>query len=345
MTLSKTLLRAATAAILVAGLVHAAPAWAQASADVSLTVSTPDNIAYPTTTYTLTVKNLTAATAATGVVLSGTVDSKGTVKSVSNCTPVTAGTPLPCTVQGANGEAAGTLNGGKSSLPMAVVVEYAVPATCPAEDYYGPASFSVATTTTDPVTTNNAVTSALTIMLPLADIEVSLTGPGGLSADGGTYVFNYTVKNNGPCAAPDVYLAVDDSVATGFKWKAATGICGGNDAFTEEPITDDFIYDGGVAVDYTYCLAAALAKDASLSGTKTYTLKAFPSDLISSNQGTGLQLITNGDYTDWNPDNDIADKTYVVTQSAGCSTTGAGNGLVLAGLALGLVLLKRRRSA
>lgn len=350
MTLRKTMLRAATAALLVAGLVHAAPALAQtANADLTLTLDAPDNIGFPTV-YTLTVTN-NGPDAAAAVTVSATLPTNAKVIAVKNCTPAVAATAtteatwFPCAVTP-------SLAATKDSLPVGITVEYTVPETCPAADYYGPITFSAATTSTDATPADNTATVQPEILLPLVDIAVTIDGPASIPHGGGTFVFNYTVKNNGPCTAPDVFLAVDDSVATGFEWASATGVAGGIEAMSGEAINGDFTLDGDVAVDYQYATIPALAKDASVSGTKTYTLKALADDLISSNQGTGLQIIfydpNSGDdvvLTDHKGSNDVADKTYVVTKSAGCSTTGSGNGLFLAGLGLAALLLKRRRSA
>jgi len=351
MTLRKMTLRAATAALLVAGLVHAAPALAQtANADLTLTVDDPGSIGFPTV-YSMIVTNNGPDAAAT-VTVSATLPAGAEVTAVKNCTPAvaaTATTPatwFPCKVTD-------SLAATKDSLPVDITVKYTVPTECPATDlFYGAVTFTAASAATDATPADNTQTLQPPIVLPLVDIAVTIAGPASIPHGGGTFVYSYTVKNNGPCAAPDVFLAVDDSVATGFEWVSATGVAGELEAMSGETINGDFTLVDDVAVDYQYATVSTLASGASVSGNKTYKLKALADDLISSNQGTGLQVIfydpNTGDdlvLTDSNAKNDTASKTYVVTKSAGCSTTGSGNGLFLAGLGLAALLLKRRRSA
>lgn len=203
--------------------------------------------------------------------------------------------------------------------------------TCPAADRFKPVVASVATTTTETNTVNNSVTVAAPQAL-WADLEVTLTGPDSVASSGGDYTFDFAVTNLGPCAV-STELAVDDSVTTGFKFVSATGVCRG--------LTDDFLEDGS---DYQYCAVDNIGVGATVTGQKIYRSPTFPSDLVSSNQGTGLQ-ITGGKYSDPNSANNASDVAYIVKAPAGCSSVGGGSSLALLGLSLAALFIRRAHTA
>ncbi len=377
MTIHKKMLRLASAALLLTGLAAAAPALAQ-SADLSLAFATANSSANfgASVTYSLNVTNA-GADAAAAVTVSGTLPVGAKVTGVTGCTPA-SGTALPvvyfpCAITGT------VASGATKNVKVTVAYAFPDPAldTCPPTGvpYFGAVTFTAASTTTDPDDTNNTVTRAPNLTKPLADLEVAVTGPASISRGGGTYEFAYTVTNHGPCAVPAVEVAVDDSVATGFTWVSATGICGATDAeyaacsgdndvlcgddtdcsaeanggvdkgtCGPRQIDGDFLPDGS---DYQYCDGGAMAVGDVHTGTKTYHLNGLASDLISSNQGTGLQMITYSSgptsILDPVPDNNVSDVTYVLTKSMGCSTTGGGTSFLLLAVGLGFLFLKRRK--
>lgn len=391
MTIHKKMLRLASAALLLTGLAAAAPALAQ-SADLSLAFATANSSANfgASVTYSLNVTNA-GADAAAAVTVSGTLPVGAKVTGVTGCTPA-SGTALPvvyfpCAITGT------VASGATKNVKVTVAYAFPDPAldTCPPTGvpYFGAVTFTAASTTTDPDTANNTVTRAPNLTKPLADLEVAVTGPASISRGGGTYTYNYTVTNHGPCAVPAVEVAVDDSVATGFTWVSATGICGAKDAeylacsgdnnrlcstdsdpnpdpnavldpdydcraaqnggtdkgtCVPRQIDGDFLPDGS---DYQYCDGGAMAVGDTHTGTKTYHLNGLASDLISSNQGTGLQMITYSSgptsILDPVPDNNVSDVTYVLTKSMGCSTTGGGTSFLLLAVGLGFLFLKRRK--
>jgi uncharacterized repeat protein (TIGR01451 family)/MYXO-CTERM domain-containing protein len=380
MKITKNVVRAALAAILGAALVQAAPAQAQSADLAAAFTSSPSSVNFgQTAAYSIRITNLGPDTA-TDLTMTAVIPAGTQVTSVAGCTPVDPAVPVvnwfPCTIRATLLPYLPAAAIPQTVRPVVTVsLKYLfpdpLPTTCPATTYFSPVSFTVASATTDPVTANNVVTKSPTVK-PLADIAVTVTGPAEVSHGGGTYVFNYSVQNNGPCTAPYVELAVDDSVATGFKWAAATGICGAKDAeyyacsldnnamcwadadcvsstgaslgtCVERQIDGDFLPDG---TDYQYCAAGTMVPgDPPLTGTKTYTLAKLPAELTSSNQGTGLKVVTYTSIGDPDLGNNVSDVTYVVTKSSGCSSTGSGTAFGLIVIGLAALFLKRRRTA
>jgi uncharacterized protein (TIGR03382 family)/uncharacterized repeat protein (TIGR01451 family) len=323
MTIRKNLLRLPAAAILVAGLL--APVAALAAADLAITMPTPPtSIAYgATTAYSVKITN-NGPDAAADATVTATVPAGAKVTAVSGCTKASSTVFFPCAVASLASGASATVK---------VSVEYAMPdplpTTCPAASAFGAVSISVAGGS-DASTADNTVT-AQPGLLPLADVAIEMTGPQP-AHDGGTYTYSITVTNNGPCAAaPD--FAVDDSVLTGaFTFVSGTGACA--------ELTGDFTEDGS---DYQYCTTGTLAKGASATATKVYKFAKLSSDLTSSNQANGVYLTNvDGTYTDPDDTNDVADLSWVITKSMGCSSIGGGGPLALLGLGLALLLRRRR---
>lgn len=356
MNVRKNALRAAMALV---GLSLASPALAQ---EADLEVSSKDSSTKvglgKTGNAVVEVKNLGAASAA-GVTLS--VDTSAwpddqTISAIDGCTPAVEEPKknsewFPCAVTTADAplktETDLTAPAKTNAVTVTITVKYGVALkkadvynedgskkgtwTCPAADRFKPVVASVATTTTETNTGNNSATVAAPQAL-WADIEVTLTGPDSVGSGGGDYTFDIAVTNLGPCAVSTT-LAVDDSVTTAFKFVSATGVCAG--------LTDDLLEDGS---DYQYCAVSNLAVGATATGQKVYRSPTFPSDLVSSNQGTGVQ-ITGGKYSDPNSANNVSDVAYVVKAPAGCSSVGGGSSLALLGLSLAALFIRRTRTA
>jgi uncharacterized repeat protein (TIGR01451 family)/uncharacterized protein (TIGR03382 family) len=384
MTLEKKMLRMMTAAVLVAGLALAAPAAAQDIAVRVQNTRAPTGARTGfvglgnTASNRVYIKNNGTAPAA-GVDV--TVDSTGwpadqVITGVSNCIPaplpagVTARTNanwFPCryaTPVGIPGvlTAAAIAPGAEPYVGISVkygtavkksdiyqtdadgnyltdangdLIKITAAWTCPAVDRFAVVKASATTTTAGDLPGDNAAEQTAPPEAVWADLSVSMTGPASISRDGGSYTYTYTVTNHGPCTVT-TDTAVDDSVPTGFKFASATGACAA--------LTDDFLADG---TDYQYCDLVTLAPgETSAESTKTYTAPTLPSDLLSSNQGTGIQItFGNGDFADPNSSNNTSDVTYVLTKSMGCSAAGGGASFMLIGLGLAALFLKRRRGA
>ena len=221
--------------ILVAGValvaaLWAAPARAQFTADLTLTIDTlssipetgvepnADQISFgQTKTYVLTIANNNGPNQAEGVALSDlTLPAELQFKSISGCVP--QGTPsdtdpigLPCLVLGTNnvlGEILFT-----SSAEVDIEVKLPIPdPTDPADPLSGlakvcPVGDELADTTatinsssdtwTDPTPDDNTATFVNTLG-QWADLQMTLTGPSNASV-GDTIDVGATFVNNGPC--------------------------------------------------------------------------------------------------------------------------------------------------
>ena len=345
MTLEKMVARARTAAILV-GLACSTPAAAQ-TADVNMLWNTaaPSAVAFGgTTVYKVKVGNA-GPSPATDVTVTATVPSGATVTGFTGCTRAAA-TDSFCTL--ASPMAAG------NTIDVTVNVKYAMPApiptTCPAP--FGPVTLTAAAASpADPTLADNTLTAAPATR-PLADLGVDLTGPAGMSIDGGTYTWSFTVTNHGPCAVPDADVSVngafdDGLLSSGLSFVSATGICAA--------ITGDYVYDAaGAPTDYQYCATGTLAAAATATGTKTYVLGRLRADMVSSNQVNSLRLANTGSWytepvepdTTRYADNDKASTKNVVTRPVpGCSSAGGGASLFLLLTGMAAFYLARRSSS
>ena len=222
-------LRHLTRSLAAAGtLLLAAPAFAQ-NADLSVALSldgdfdtsTPPK-ATPNTagfklgseeTYTVTVTN-TSTLIVTEFTLNATLDPALKSVSVTDCKPTGTGTsppPFPCTWTGS------PIAAGKDAT-ITIAATYPAPdplapatATCPtgADAVTVTSSVTVSnpkqdtTALTDP-TASNDTASVSSHLRPWADLEVvSVDGPANAN-QGQTITYSATVKNNGPCLAPNV---------------------------------------------------------------------------------------------------------------------------------------------
>lgn len=356
MNVRNNALRAAMALV---GLSLTSPALAQeADLEVSKNASSAKVGLGKTANTAIDIKNVGAVSAA-GVTLlldtSAWPDDQS-IRSIDGCTPAVKEPKknsewFPCAITTADAplktetdlESPKTTN----ALTVTIAIQYGVALkkadvynedgpkkgtwTCPAADRFKPVVASVTTTTTEMNIVNNLVTVAAPQAL-WADLEVTLTGPDSVSSSGGEYTFDFAVTNLGPCAV-STKLAVDDSVTTGFKLVSATGVCG--------KLTDDFLEDGS---DYQYCAVDNIGVGTTVTAQKVYRSPTFPSDLVSSNQGTGLQII-GGEYSDPNSTNDTSGVEYVVKAPAGCSSVGGESSLALLGLSLAALFIGRARTA
>ena len=346
MTLDKMMVRARTAAILVAGLASATPAAAQ-TADVNMIWNTtaPSVVAFGgTTAYKVKVGNA-GPSPATDVTVTAAVPAGATVTSFTGCTRAVA-TDTFCTL--ASPMAAG------NTINVTVNVKYAMPApiptTCPAP--FGAVTLTAAAASpADPILADNTLT-ATPATRPLADLGVDLTGPAAMSIDGGTYTWSFTVTNHGPCDVPGADVAVDGAfddglLSNGLTFVSATGICAA--------MTGDYVLDStGAPTDYQYCATGPLAAAATATGTKTYVLGKLRADMVSSNQANSLRLANTGSWyaepadpaTTRYADNDLASTNNVVTRPVpGCSSAGGGASLLLLLMGMAALYLARRSSS
>jgi hypothetical protein len=328
-----------------------AAAWA-ASADLRLDWyagpyfqgdSPPTEIALETA-FVVVVTNASATDAAVGVAVTAATPEHAQVSGVSNCTPaVYPGQQgprawFPCAVSA-------SLAPGASTLPVVITVAYTMPTTCPTADHFGPVTISAASSTPDPDPSNNSLSAAPLITLPLSDLAVEVTGPDAISPGGGTYQFTYRVTNHGPCESVEAFLAVDDTIPTAFRWLSATGPCGGDDPLYGEAITGDWQVG---RFDYQYCDVPPLAVGESIGGTKTYAMDPLASDISMATEGTGLQIVGwrelggPGDYTDPVAGNNRSGIRYSVTVPSGCGSGAGGGGTPLGLLAVVAAALLRR---
>jgi uncharacterized protein (TIGR03382 family)/uncharacterized repeat protein (TIGR01451 family) len=320
------LIRTAVAAALVAALAFAAPAIAQ-STDISLdwTSTAPTKVSIgKTTKYAVTVANSNVI-AATDVAITATIPAGATIAGVTGCdvaVPATAATNLvyfPCTV--------GPLDPG-ATADVVVSVKYSVPdpypTVCPAADTYGAVTIT-ASATNDTTPANNSV-SAAPPLTTTADIALDITGPASLSGDGGSYTWNVTLTNKGPCAVTETEFSTS-GVTSGLARTAADGVC------------SKLALDG-------VCTVGAVASGGTATASLTYTMKDLPAQILSSHQAVGVAISYGGTaYSDPISTNNKKVIPYTVTQSSGgCSSVGGAFPMGLLGVALAGLFLRRRRS-
>jgi MYXO-CTERM domain-containing protein len=336
----KLALRTVFAGIMLsAGVAGAAPA--DFTADVGLTLAFVAKSTTETTTSTIayggtrqvkaTLSVPAGAFVAQGITVDAVIPTGLKVTAVTNCTAtaaaVTAGTKFPCTV--ANLQDGGSV---VLTITLSQAMPSPLPTVCNQTATYTPFTVSVTTTSVDPVTTNNSASVTPTgVPLVFADLDaVTFTGP-ATAAAGATVVYDVTVTNHGPCAAPDVWAY---SNAYGLTYVSTTATCANAGA--------------GVDLEADGCELGAMASGASLSYTKTYVIPAMPKDLLSKYMDNSISLVDETPTKDLDTsNNDSASVRTVTTQSAtGCSSAGAGGpaALLMLGAAL-FMAFRRRRTA
>ena len=319
-----------------AGLPMAAQA---ANADLQITLVDPPSVFHygETQTYTLDITNLGPSVAEGVEIKAIDVVAPLVLVSVSGCTPVTVGTPVPCTV--GNGEVVDDVPPATPTHNKTVTFDVqlpmptdGLPTTCPDGSGLAAVSATVGlasdSTTTDPSLTNNTVTSDVPTIGTFADLGIEMTAPATANI-GDTITITATVTNNGPCPAPDV-LADDEQFLTTLtlEFVSADGAC------SEDPLNGT-------------CDLGTLAPDASVSWNVHYKVLDFPPTLMQSGEPVSLTVFRNPDAAadpiDTNSSNDSAVTQTIVKKSvgSGCSTGGMGGALGL--LVLAVPFLRRRR--
>jgi hypothetical protein len=244
-----------------------------------------------------------------------------------------------------------TLNGGAGGFPTAVQVGLSV------SRHFDPKATTCATADLGAVTVeaktdkdivsgtalnDDATVSSVTLkVLPYADIDVTATAPTTANL-GDTISVVGTVKNLGPCDAPNVRIDPSTADAAGvtlLTFASISGACtvtvkvSSKGAQTPTPGKDGS------------CVIADLPVGASQTITKTYTV-----DNVSVNGQTqtmrtsGYQRKNNPlSVADPNADNDVAGTATIVPSNNGCSTGGAVGPMALLGLLL--AFWRKRRTA
>lgn len=349
MNVRKNALRAASVGMVVAGLTMAGPALAQ-EADLVVSGSGPEtgNVGLGMTGDTTIKVTNAGSVSAAEVTLS--LDTSAwpedqTISAIDGCIPATEAPKknadwFPCTIATATSplktEADVTKPATTNAKSVVITIQYGAELskadfynddgtkkgawTCPAADRFKPLLASMTTSTKETNTANNSYNVDAPQAL-WADLEVTLIGPSSVGPSGGEHTFDFTVTNHGPCTVSPK-LVRDRGVSTGFEFVSGAGICAS--------LTDD----------KKGCAISNLAPGATSTGQKVYRAPSFPSELLSSNQGTGV-LVTGVDYSDPNSDNDVSDVTYVVKNSTGCSSVGGGAPAFLIGLGLAALFVRR----
>ena len=305
------------------------------TADITVTVSHADTGADGTNVPTKLTLTFTLPTDVDFSAVSGCDLPKGFDPSTDTFSTCTITTPFPFD-QVKN----------KFALEVSAVLTVArhldkpTPATCPTADL-GDVTVQV---TSDKGDTNVPATAPVHLTVdPYADIDVTATAPANANR-GDTISVVGTIKNLGPCVAPNVRIDPQTSSAAGVSLLTFASISG---ACTQTvKVGKGFSLTPTPGQDGS-CVIASLAPGASATITKAYTV-----DNVSvQNQDetlrtSGYQLVSSGSHgiSDPNPDNDVAGTATVVPNSSGgCSTGGAIGPMALLGLML--VLSRKRRTA
>ncbi len=255
------------------------------------------------------------------------------LKAVGGCTPITAGTLVPCTV--GDGQVIDEPDPENPAFQKTVTFdvelpmpEGGLPTTCPTGAGLAAVSITVAADTTDPVAGNNTVTSPVPVIGTFMDLGITMTAPATASI-GDTITVTATVTNDGPCPAPDV-LADDEQFLTTLtlEFVSADGAC------SEDPLNGT-------------CDLGTLAPDASVSWNVHYKVLGLPAHPHAERRRRyTLTVFRNPDAAadpiDTNSSNDTAVTQTIVKKDVGsCSTGDIGGALGL--LVLAVPFLRRRR--
>ena len=207
-TLSRTR-RFLIGAVAIAGVLVTAPAAAQTSADVQLTLdgSEPTDIGYGQwRTLNFTVTNLGPSVATGLKLVSLGIDDELTY-TIDGCTPVTEDVPVPCVIGNGTIYDEPDIENPQNQQSFSIVVELpksAVPETCDAGRMLDGISVEIATTTSDPDLDNNLFETEGGLEVgPAWDLSIELTAPTSASI-GDTIEVGAIVSNAGPCDATEV---------------------------------------------------------------------------------------------------------------------------------------------
>ncbi len=317
-------------AIFLLGAFVATPAFAL-TADLSVAVTSPTKAINfgADAKFTIVVTNA-GPNHATGVTLNATFPTGlGTGASATNCTP-TGTDPFPCVVQGEFPTAGEIIDG--ESVTVVVTAPSDVPDTsgsCPATNAVGDTTFTVSSTSTDPVTTNNAGTGTVTVK-PFAELSADVTGPASAKV-GDTITYTLTAKNLGPCPAPNVgYLADTPSPFLSF--------------VSDSLNSKDDCPGGGSDGTCVNVMSASLAPGATTSVDVKYKVTGLPSEVNGTQVNMPHEFTVTSDLNDPGSAGVTAATTPVeMNKAGGCNSTGSAGGLL--SLALMAVAALRRRKA
>lgn len=231
------------------------------AADLSITKSPPDGTVVSVGarfTYALTVGNAGPSTA-TNVVVTDTLPAGVTLVSM----------PSFC------GQSGSTVTCTFTSLPPSlttttIALEVSAPST--------PATLTntatVAATETDPNTANNSATVTTTVIVPSADVSLSLSAPATLD-QGTVFAYTITAHNGGPQTATNV--VVSDTLAASLTFGSATwqiGATTGSCANSSGTVTCTAAALGSgqdmvVTLNVTPTAAGTVSNSASVSASET----------------------------------------------------------------------------
>jgi uncharacterized repeat protein (TIGR01451 family)/MYXO-CTERM domain-containing protein len=302
-------------ALAVAGAIFATPALAQAP---NLAVSFKAPTSPPLTwgsggTYTINIKNNGTATAPAPA-LTATLPAALTLGKVTGCTmSKDTSTPpkavFPCVL-------ADIVAGDTAVVTIAVGLD-------------APSDLTVCP---DPTIGDVVVTVADNTTLPIANLAIEVTGPTS-AGPGADLAFNVMVTNNGPCDA----LAVVASNVVAYGEATAVSAGGGTVPADACTVTED-----QSEVD---CDLGDMANLAQATYTANFKVgSTFASDLLKATDY--FDFAAAGDSTDLGSDSATENAVTInVRSNSGCSSAGAGGGLLAGLLAIGLLARRRRVTA
>ncbi len=345
-TLSRTR-RFLIGAVVMAGALLAAPASAQTSADVQLALDgdAPSDIGYGQwRTLNFTVTNV-GPSVATGLKLTALTVDDELVVSIDGCTPVVAGTPVPCVIGDGTIIDEPDAEAPAYQKTFSIVVELpadAVPETCDAGRVLDDIGVAIAADTTDPVPSNNVFLTEEGLEVgPAWDLSIALTAPASAGI-GDTIEVGATVTNAGPCDATEV--SVND-----WWWGATSQTLGFIEA-TGDCTADTFGGDG--------CYWDVVEVGTPKVWTIQYEVLDLPEGLMQTGDPVYMDVVSNGApyygvaeawagrgiYPELDFSNDSAQSNTIVSKSqSGCSTGGFGGALGL--LLVAVPFLRRRRKS
>jgi uncharacterized repeat protein (TIGR01451 family) len=136
----------------------------------------------------------------------------------------------------------------------------------------------------DPDTSNNTFTATTTVS-PLADLQITKTGPAGSVVVGTSFNYTFTVKNNGPSNATGV--TIHDTLPAGLRFSS------GSQCSAQAQGRQVTCNVGSLAKDGVASRTIAVTADSSLTDgallTNTATVSGTETDLIGANNSSSIQ--------------------------------------------------------